>query len=300
MAIKASEQDLVDELRNFQEIAGVLKPSPGKVPMVQGVDIHNVSMPLKGGIGGDHLIYIDFDKRYNLSRRIKEAEDKGSSEVAKRLGECRRRAGILLADVSGHKMTDGLIAAMMHQAFLLGAYYELDRYGEITTKLFEHLNQRFYRSTGVNRYLTMLYGEVSANGKFRFLSAGHPRPKVFSREFGSFIELGEDRLISLPPVGLFPSVADVDNQAEPAPLGFKKRYEVNEIDLLAGGDMLLLYTDGLLEHGDGFFPDTVEDVLAGSAGCTAEQICQRLQSAVLEAADPEDDISFVVVKKTRE
>ena len=95
--------------------------------------------------GGDHIIYIDFNQRYDMPRRIAEAEAEGREHVAEHLRECCHRAGILLADVSGHKATDALIAAMMHQAFLLGAYYELDRYGEITTKLFEHLNQRFYR-----------------------------------------------------------------------------------------------------------------------------------------------------------
>lgn len=299
MGTQELDKELLEELRNFEDIAAVLKPSPGKVPRLRGIDIHGASIPFKGEIGGDHLIYIDFNKRYDLDRRIGEAKLQGRHEVAERLSACRSRAGILVADVSGHRATDGLIAAMLHQAFLLGAYYELDRYGEITTKLFEYLNQRFYRTTGVNRYLTMIYGEVFEEGRFRFLSAGHPRPKVFSREFGRFVDIGEDRLISFPPVGMFPSVTDVDERAEPAPLGYKRRYEVNEIDLLAQGDVLLLYTDGLLEHaGYGFFPEAVEEILAATGGRSAEQICHRLQAELVAAGTPQDDISFVVVRKT--
>lgn len=298
MITETQEKELLDELRNFQEIAAVLKPSPGNVPKLRGIDIHGVSIPLKGVVGGDHLVYIDFNKRYDLPRRIREAELQGRPEVAARLAECQHRAGILLADASGHKATDGLIAAMLHQAFLLGVYYELDRYGEITTKLFENVNQRFYRSTGVNKYLTMLYGEVSEEGRFRFVSAGHPRPQVFSREYGRFAELGEDRLTSFPPIGMFPTGPELIESVDPGPLGFKERYQVNEIDLLAGGDVLLLYTDGLLEHADhAFFGEAVEPILADSGGESAERICHRLQSELHAWGAPEDDISFVVVKK---
>jgi serine phosphatase RsbU (regulator of sigma subunit) len=291
---------LADELRNFQETAKVLKPSSGEISTLKGIDLHGVSIPLREIVGGDHLIYVDFDRRYDMPRRIQEAEALGLAEVADRLRECRRRVGILVADVCGHKVTDALIAAMLHQAFLLGTYYELDINGEITTRLFENLNQRFYRSMNVNKFLTMLYGEISEEGRFRFLSAGHERPVVFSREFGRFMPISEERLISFPPVGMFPSMAVRDDQVGPSHLGYKKPYTVNEIDLLADGDILLLFTDGLSEHADGkYFPDAVERLFAASADHTAAQISTRLQADLLATAALEDDVSFVVIKKTK-
>lgn len=290
---------LAEELQNFQQIALALKPSPGNVPRLPGVDICGLSLPLRDRIGGDHLIYVDFNKRYDLDRRIEEAEGEGRDEVAARLRERRRRAGILLADVSGHRVTDALIAAMLHQAFLLGAYYELDRFGEITTRLFEHINQRFYRSTNVNKYLTMIYGEVSEEGRFRFLSAAHPQPMVFSREFGCFVDISADRLVTFPPVGMFPSIAEIDEPVAFSALGYKQTYTVNEIDLLAAGDVLLLFTDGLSEHAGGeYFPESVARLLAASGEQTAEQICETLKTDLLANAAPHDDISFVVIKKT--
>ena len=177
---------LVDELRNFEEIAAVIKPSPGSVPRPDGIDICGHSVPCEGRVGGDHVVYIDFNKRYNLPARIADAEASGRTEVAAKLRQCVDRTGILVADVSGHRITDAVIAAMLHQAFLLGAYYELDNFGEITVKLFEHLNQRFFRTTAVNRFLTMVYGEISQAGSFRFISAGHPPPMVFSRRLRRF------------------------------------------------------------------------------------------------------------------
>ena len=110
-----------DELRNFEEIARYLNPSPGEIPRLENVDIAGLSMPLRSLIGGDHTIYIDFSQRYDLDARIAQATKAGREEVARRLDLTRKRAGILVADVSGHRMTDAAIAAMLHQSFLLGA-----------------------------------------------------------------------------------------------------------------------------------------------------------------------------------
>jgi serine phosphatase RsbU (regulator of sigma subunit) len=289
---------LADELRNFEEIARLLKPSPGDIPRLRGVDIHGLSLPLQGAVGGDHIIYVDFSKRYDLAARIAEAERAGRREVADKLRLNRRRAGILLVDVSGHRVTDSLVAAMLHQAFLLGAYYELDVFGEITTKLFEQINTRFYRSTSINRYFTMVYGEISDEGRFRFLTAGHPRPMVFSREFGRFVEISKDRMVSFPPVGMFPSSGDPDGADAASPYGSKKRYKVNEIDLLSPGDILLLYTDGLAGHDGGrYFPSKVERLLAEVRGRSAAEICDLLRDDLISRAAAEDDISFVVIQR---
>lgn len=292
-------EGLDDELQNFQEIATTLKPSPGGIPSLEGVDIGGISTPLKELVGGDHIIYIDFNRRYDLTRRIDEAVTKGRPEVAAKLELCRHRAGILLADVSGHRITDALIAAMLHQAFLLGVYYELDRFGEITTKLFEHINQRFYRTTSVRKYLTMLYGEISDEGRFRFISAGHPRPLVYSREFGQFVEIADKRLVSYPPVGMFPSNTAVDERVGPGTLGYKKAYTVNEIDLLAEGDILILYTDGFSEHAAGrYVSEVLEGRLAEIQDRSAIEICELLTADVVGYGPVEDDVSVVVIKKT--
>jgi len=291
-------ESLADELRNFEELASILRPSPGQVPEIAGIDIYGVSIPFKGSIGGDHTIYIDFNARYDLDRRIAEAEKAGLTEVAEALATNRERAGVLLADVSGHRITDGLIAAMLHQAFLLGAYYELDRFGRITTKLFEHINQRFYRTTGIHKYLTMIYGEITTEGHFRFISAGHPYPLVFSREFGKFACVSKDRLVTYPPVGMFASNADADERVDPGQLGYKKSYTVNELELLGTGDLVLLYTDGLAEHGDGkFFSEALEPILAGCRNCTAQSIAEAIERELVAFAEPEDDVSFIVIQR---
>ncbi len=288
-----------EELENLEEIALATKPAPVDLPNLNDIDIFGVSIPLVRAIGGDHLIYIDFKERYDLDRRLAEARAAGATRVVDGLVKCRDRAGVLVADVSGHKVTDALIAAMLHQAFLLGAYYELDRFGEITTRLFEHINQRFYKSTALNKYVTMLYGEVSEQGRFRFFSAGHPAPLVFVGRPGRIEHLPEDRLVRFPPVGMFASNAFTDELVDPGPLGYKRPYEVSEVDLLEPGDLLLLHTDGFAEHGDErYLPERAAGVLEAVRSRSAEEICRRLEQDLLAFADPEDDISFVVIKKT--
>jgi serine phosphatase RsbU (regulator of sigma subunit) len=292
-------ESLADELRNFKEIAQFLRPSPGDVPRIEGMDLACLTMPLHDVVGGDHLVWVDFDRRYDLDLRIEEAERQGRKEVASNLRRMRYRAGVLVADVSGHRVTDALVAAMLHQAFLLGVNYELDLFGEVTTHLFENLNTRFHKTTAVNKFFTMIYGEITEEGKLRFLSAGHPPPAVFSKEFCRFMPISQDRLVTLPPVGFQPSVVDPDQRRHPAAHGSKRRYEVNEIDLLATGDTLLLHTDGLSEHAGGdFFPARVESLLADCGDAPAGEICERLRDAIQAEAPAEDDVTVVVLKKS--
>lgn len=66
--------DLVGELQNFEDISRFLNLSPGAIPRLPGVDIHGFSMPLRGGIGGDHILYIDFNEHFDLAARIRDAD----------------------------------------------------------------------------------------------------------------------------------------------------------------------------------------------------------------------------------
>jgi len=293
-----TQRELASELDNFEEIARCLKPSAGQIPRLDGLDIAGVSIPLRGKIGGDHILYIDFRRRFDLEARITRAEADGRTELAEQLRRTQERAGILVADVAGHRMTDAMIGAMLHQAFLLGSNYEMDEHGEITTRLFEHINTRFYQSSAIHKYLTMIYGEISTSGVFRFISAGHPPPIVFSRRFARIADIAADRLKRYPPIGIVPSGDDVDRALLEGAPRFKDRYSVNEISLLGAGDVLLLATDGVFEHGEGsYFPDVLEKDLARTRDLSAREISNALKRSILDFAAPADDISFVVIKR---
>ena len=294
-------EQLQSELKNFQEIAQHIMPAPGEIPTLKGIEVYGGTIPLNGTVGGDHIIYVDFKKRYDLNARIRQASAEGRVDVTNQLEWCKRKAGIAILDVSGHHATDGLLAAMMHQSFLLGVTYELDMYGNVTKRLFENLNTRFYHSSSLNKFVTMIYGEISEDTTFRFLSAAHPPPVVFSNQHNRFMEVSQDFCTSFPPIGTLPSLDVIDSSTTQSVLGFKERYQLNEWKLMGTGDILLLYTDGLLEHGDGnetYFPRHLEAKVREVKHRNAREIFEAIKSHLLGFAERTDDISFVIIKRT--
>jgi serine phosphatase RsbU (regulator of sigma subunit) len=267
---------------------------------LQGLDIFGGTMPLSGSIGGDHLIYVDFKQRFDLEARIALAREQNSPDVVLQLERCRHKAGIALVDVSGHRMTDALLAAMLHQAFLLGAIYELDVLGRITRRLFENLNTRFYQSSGAHKFVSLIYGEITDDATFRFLSAAMPFPVVFSARENRFMEVGSDLRISFPPLGLLPSWDVIDRNTTTSMLGFKDHYAMNKWLLMGEGDILLLHTDGLSEHvrdGEEYFPSRLESVIREVKSAPARDVYEAVKADLFLFSPPADDISLVVIKR---
>lgn len=307
MLEERSALDIRRELDNFLQIAAAHIPQPGDVPALPGIEIAGFSLPLHPPIGGDHIIYVDFGRRFDLERRIREAP---SESVRERLERNRRRAGILLADVSGHQTTDATLHIGLHHAFLTGALYELDQYGEITARLFENLNTRFFQTANYSKSITMLYGEISSDGQFAFLSAGHPAPVVYSREYGRLMAIDPERLQAMYPIGMFPSEDSVDRDRLGSPYALKKRYPVNTLQLLNAGDVLVLYTDGLLgcapaaddsdlaEPPSGPSLARLEAVLRQAHDRPIAQIAAAVQQDVLAGESPDDDVSVVIVRRS--
>lgn len=289
------------ELDNFQEIAVHLKPLPGEIPVIPGIDIYGSTLPLKGPIGGDHIIYVDFNKRFDLDSKIENAVRVGQTHIAERLRRNKLKAGILLADVSGHRITDALLGSMLHQAFLLGVKYELKYNGFISVDLFETINTRFYNSSAVNKFITMIYGEISSEGNFRFLSAAHPLPLVFSNEYNRIVEISGDRFTTFPPIGTVPSKQERGMDEQASPLGYKERYTINEINLMGEGDIMLLYTDGFSEHendnGELYTATRLENKLREIKTLSAEKIHSEIMNDLTSFSTPDDDLSLVVIKK---
>jgi serine phosphatase RsbU (regulator of sigma subunit) len=289
-----------EELENFQDIARYLLPLPGELPRLRGIDVFGGVRALNGRLGGDHLIYVDFKQRFDLAARIRLAQREGRTDTAANLERCAHAAGIALIDVAGHRMTDALLTAMFHQAFLLGAAYELDTHGHVTKHLFENLNTRFYQSSAAHKFITLIYGEISEDARFRFLAAGHPFPTVFSAAHDRFMDVSESRKVAFPPLGLQPLLNAIDREMLPASLlGFKDRYQTNEWRIMGRGDILLMHTDGLVDHTRGdetYFPGHLEQALRRVKGEPARAIYDAIMDDAVAFAPPADDISVVVVK----
>jgi serine phosphatase RsbU (regulator of sigma subunit) len=304
-----------------------IKPSPGETPEVEGMEISGEILPREGTIGGDHIIYIDFNKRYNLDARINKIKQNwqdqmkgytqdeidGNPFIQKKKSERdiiisalemnKQKAGVLVADVKGHDQSGSFIVGMLHQSFLTGALYEMNIHGNITTNLFENLNTRFYNSSSVDDFFTMIYGEISPYGNFKFVSAGHPAPLVFSAKEDKFMDIPDERIISYPPIGIMPSQTDIDAPLYQNILGYKQAYKISEINMMEKGDIMLLFTDGLAEmenkKDEPFFPTHLRKLLRNNKEQPASDICLAIREAILVFNEElQDDITYVIIKKT--
>lgn len=304
--MERSEYKVDEELRTgVQTLAQSLIPNAGTIPKIPNVDIHVLTVPLNGIAGGDLVTFVNFPERYDLDGRIARALAQGKEEIAQSIQRLKRKGGVLVADVAGHEFADALRALLLHQMFYLGTLYELDLYGEITTHLIEQINTRFFRSRTLHRlaaemdaasFVTLIYGEISNSGRFRFVSAGHPPPLVFSREYDRFVDISADRLVSYPPIGLQVSEEDADARLYRPALGYRKHYTVNELNLMGQGDVLLLYTDGLLDPFSAYTQEQLERAVSRAHDGTAKTICEAIIEDRRSAAEQTDDLSLVVIK----
>jgi serine phosphatase RsbU (regulator of sigma subunit) len=128
------------------------------------------------------------------------------------------------------------------------------------------------------------------------VSAGHPSPLVFSREFDRFVEISEDRLVSFPPIGLQPGEDQADAKRYQRALGYKKRYTVNNLNLMGQGDVLLLYTDGLLDQLSPYRQQDLERSVSRTRDRTAKDICETILLDRRAMAEQTDDLTLVVIK----
>ena len=304
--MKQPDPSIDQELRmGARYMAQRLMPAPGAIPQIPGTDIYGVSIPFNGIAGGDLITYVNFRDRFDLDARIRAATAQGQEPVARSLQRLKSCGGILVADVAGHDFADAIRALMLHQVFHTAALYEMDLNGELSVRLFEQVNTRFLKSTTLRNlaadrdrasFITLIYGEISYTGRFRFVNAGHPPPLVFSREYDCFVDISSDRLVSYPPIGLQPTEDLADASHYEQALGYKKRYKVNELNLMGRGDVLLLYTDGLFDPFSPFAKGKLERAVSNAKEGSAKEICEAILQERRAVTQQTDDLSLVVIK----
>jgi hypothetical protein len=315
-----SQQDLTDELLHFQELASLILPRGENVPVLPDIDYFGFVEPYKGCVGGDHLVFVDF-RAYKPETRIKLAQEAGAAALASgndalaahhntlaaNLAKNLDRFGILVADASGHMTTDNTILNYFHGAFTIGVGYEFLNKGEVTPELFEMLNMMLYKHINPREdylknkpYMTLLYGEVHNSGRFRFLSAGHPLPLVFSYEFNRIERSNVDPAETSTPLGVLPSNYHADIERFDVTFATKDDYSVGERRLLAPKDFMIIYTDGLSEQQSGtrnFCEERLEGVLREVKDESARGIYEAIRRELYKFCPPDDDWTAVVVKR---
>lgn len=186
-----------------------------------------------------------------------------------------RGVGILVADVSGHGVPAALVASMLKVAFASEAARAGDP-GAVLQGINRTLTGLFDRA-----FVTACYGFFSEDGRrLSYAAAGHP-PLIVRRHHGGIERLEERGLM----LAVMPA-AD---------------YEARTVDL-DPGDLVVFYTDGLLEAPDAadvFFGDAhLDSVLASAGAVHAGSMADRLVTEVRRWSDGplRDDVTVVVVE----
>lgn len=139
------------------------------------------------------------------------------------------KVGIIIADVAGHGTASALLTASVKAIIS-----RLDDLYETPGSFLSELNQQLYPLLNKNdtvNFITAVYCVIDLNDKTVLISdAGHPHPFVIKND-GKTMRLGEGK--------------------ETIPLGIASRFRYGEKRFeFAQGDLILIYTDGLVECKD--------------------------------------------------
>ncbi len=181
------------------------------------------------------------------------------------------RAGLLVADVSGHGVPAALIASMVKMATSAQRQHVAS-----PERLLAGVNEALVGSTQ-GQFVTAAYVYLDAEqGELSYAAAGHP-PMLLLRD-GQVRSIEENGLV----LGILSSAEYSSTQ-----------------QALLKGDRLLLYTDGVIEAPnraeEEFGQERLSRLLSGSVGIAAEEMADLILSTVRDWASIQmDDLTVVV------
>jgi sigma-B regulation protein RsbU (phosphoserine phosphatase) len=123
-------------------------------------------------------------------------------------------------------------------------------------------------------FATVLCGTVDRHGRFRWTSAGHPPPLLVRRD-GSVELLATD---PAPPLGAGHLVRPVVHEHQ-----------------LADGDVVVLYTDGLIERRDEHLADAFDRLLAVAATAAGGDLAGVVDLFLRELPAGTDDVAVLAI-----
>jgi sigma-B regulation protein RsbU (phosphoserine phosphatase) len=189
----------------------------------------------------------------------------------------RHRAGIFVADVSGHGVPAALIASMIKVAMQAVASKAPDP-GAVLSGLNRVLSDQLR-----GQFVTAAYLWVDTETRTaRYSAAGHPPLLRWSATDGQLQSIESNGLL----FGVLPDC----------------QYPVRDLEI-APGDRLLLYTDGLIEaenpRGGPFGDAKLDEVVRAQTALPALDLSRRLIEEVLAwptaVSSQQDDITLVVI-----
>lgn len=180
---------------------------PSRLPDVPGFELYGVNLASRG-VSGDY---------YLVTERVAAGSVPEGAAAPAGVRECV----LMIADVSGKGMTAALLAACL-EALSAGPIEE----GLPPDAIFARIARLLYARTSAESFATAFLGVLEpATGRVRYANAGH-NPALVVRASGAVEQL----VATGTPLGILPSA----------------RYPASEV-VLAPGESLVLYTDGIVE-----------------------------------------------------
>jgi sigma-B regulation protein RsbU (phosphoserine phosphatase) len=181
--------------------------------------------------------------------------------------------GLAIADGSGH----GLPAALVVRDVYMGLRMATDRDFKIIRTL-EKLNHIIHRGRLTTKFVSLFYGELETGGILIYCNAGHNAPFVLRDGKVEFLRNGG------PVLG-------------PTPDATYRRGFVK----LEAGDLLCMYTDGIVEAADAqdreFGIDRLIKIVKANRTRTAQEIGQEVLARVAKwGREDQDDRTVVIVR----
>jgi sigma-B regulation protein RsbU (phosphoserine phosphatase) len=187
--------------------------------------------------------------------------------------------GAAIADASGH----GLLAALLVRDVYVGLRMGIG--GDLKiARTIERLNRILNKSRLATKFVSLFYGEFEANGEVIYVNAGHPGPLHLHARTRSFSEMESTGMV----LGPSPSALYGRRSSKLEP-----------------GDLLLLYTDGIVEahdqRGREFGLDRLRRILLDYRKRSARETVEKIFEAVREFSSgrpAEDDRTVLVIRRT--
>ena len=182
----------------------------------------------------------------------------------------------VVADVSGKGVASALLASLLQ-----GALITATDHPEAVGRRVDRLNRFLLDRTGGEKYATVFYCILHADGRMFYVNAAHCPPMV--------VRPGADR---------------IELAATAMPVGLMEGAEfcVSE-QLLQPGDKIVIYSDGVTEaqnaNGDFFGKKRLREIVMSKAGANCAAIHDAIQEAVAgftEGAVQSDDITVLVME----